>query len=140
MNWKTILAMLSLIIIGFLGGFFTHRYLLKVRVNNISNKGIKEHFEKRFKRLVDINAEETVNLEPYYEKYAEKLHEASSAFHDHRMAIYDSLEIEISPLLSSEQQQQLKSNIQALKNRRLQRKKRPGSDKELRRRYKRKRE
>jgi hypothetical protein len=122
MRWKTLLAVMGILIIGFVAGFFTHRSMMEQRLKKLSGKRTAEAVEDRLLRLIEPEDEQLAQLKPVLEKYALRLSELGKAFHQSRLAVYDSLKAEVRPLLREEQIPQLEEAIDHMKRRRFSKK------------------
>lgn len=127
MRWKTLLAILGLLLIGFIGGFFAHRILVEQQIRKLSGKRTARGIEHIFQKTIRPEEEQTATLEPLLEKYALRLSEISQVYHQQRLEVYDSLNIEVRPLLTPDQQERFDEMIDRLKYRRFRKKK--GEDK-----------
>lgn len=104
---KTIITIAGLLIIGFAAGFFTHRYAVQQRIENVAKMRYAAGFEERLFRMIDADAEQREALRPIVDKYARQMAEE---FRDHsrkRQQIVDSMHQEIRPLLSEPQLERL---------------------------------
>jgi hypothetical protein len=127
MRWKTLFAILGLLLIGFIGGFFAHRMLMEQQIRKLSGKRTARGVEHIFLKTLQPEEEQKATLEPLLEKYAFRLSEISQIYHQQRQEVYDSLKMEVRPLLTSDQQERFDEMIDRLKYRRF--KKRKGENK-----------
>jgi len=114
-KWKSLLAMLSLVIIGFAGGFFTHRYLMQQKIEAIKKQGVHRGFQEHLFRVIDADEKQREKLEPLLQKFAEKLGTIYHGMRAQRAAIMDSLEVALAPELTEVQNEQLREFIGRLK-------------------------
>lgn len=104
---KTIITIAGLLIIGFTAGFFTHRFAVQQRIENVAKLRYAAGFEERLFRMIDADAQQREQLRPIVEKYARQIAEAFSEHNRERQQLIDSMHQEIRPLLSETQLERL---------------------------------
>jgi len=106
-NLKTILALIALVAIGFVGGFYTHRTISKKYVNRLVKLREAPGFEAHLYRMLEPTEEQKQQLNPIVERYAEKVTTMHRSFRHERHALLDSMHAEIKPLLDEQQVERL---------------------------------
>ena len=106
-TFKTIMTIAGLLAIGFIAGFFTHRYTVQQRIEKVARLRVPRGFEERLFQMIDADAEQREQLQPIVAKYAlrvaEEFREQNQAHH----RIIDSMHQEIKPYLSDAQLERL---------------------------------
>lgn len=104
---KTILAVIGLVLIGFVGGFYAHRQMSKHFMKSVMEmrqpKGFQEHFYSRIE-ATDVQREE---LKPIVEDYAARIGEQHRTFRKARHQLIDSMHTEVKPILTTAQVEKL---------------------------------
>ncbi|MCO6491830.1 MAG: hypothetical protein J5I98_25670 [Phaeodactylibacter sp.] len=106
-NLKIITAVFSLVGIGFVAGFFTHRYVAVQQIHRVAEMRFASGFEGHLYRIIDADAEQQSRLHPIVQRYAGQIAENHIAARARRRILVDSMHLEIKPLLSPEQVQKL---------------------------------
>ena len=107
MNWKTVFVIIGLLLIGFVGGYTTHRIMLGKRLKEVKKRGPERHLRMKFKDILQADEAQWAEIEPFIDDYSQKLGELGRDFHKNRKQVYDSLITNITPLLQPEQVQRL---------------------------------
>ena len=71
MNWKSIISIIALLVIGFVAGFFTNRYLTVKTANKIAALRKAKGMENRLYEILDLEAEQKEQLAPIIKKHFE---------------------------------------------------------------------
>ena len=100
---KIIAAVLSLIGIGFVAGFFTHRYVAVQQIHRVAEMRFAPGFEEHLYHIVDADAKQQKQLHPIVHRYAGLIAENHIESRAKRKTLIDSMHQEIKPLLSAEQ-------------------------------------
>lgn len=106
-NLKIIAAVLSLVGIGFVAGFFTHRYVAVQQIHRVAEMRFASGFEEHLYRVIEADAEQQSRLHPIVQRYAGQIAENHIAARTRRRILIDSMHKDITPLLSVEQIQRL---------------------------------
>ncbi len=106
-NFKIIAAVLSLIGIGFVAGFFTHRYVAVRQIHQVAEMRFAPGFEEHLYHIIEAGPEQQQELHPIVHRYAGLIAESHIESRARRKALIDSMHQEIKPLLSTEQIQKL---------------------------------
>jgi hypothetical protein len=106
-NLKIAIAILSLVAIGFVAGFYTHRYVAVQRIDRVRELGRPTGFHDHLLRALQPTEEQKKLLEPIVNQYSEKMSLLVQDNRARRKALIDSLHQEIRPLLTEEQISQL---------------------------------
>ena len=115
---KTILAIVGLILIGFVAGFLTNRQLTVGQINKVAKMRFAHGFEQHLYRLIEADETQIELLEPIVKKYAEEIADEHKISREKRKKIVDSLHAKIKPHLSTEQIDKLKSFSRKYRERR----------------------
>ena len=104
---KIIALVSSLVGIGFVAGFFTHRYIAVQHIGRVAQMRFPPGFEEHLYRIIDADAELQKKLHPIVHHYAGKISSNHIESRGRRKALVDSMHQEIKPLLTDEQIQKL---------------------------------
>lgn len=107
MNWKSIISIVSLILVGFIAGFFTNRYLAKQMIQDVANKRHPKAMEKRLYKVLELDEEQKIILEPIVKQHFE---EAATVAKEHRLkrdGMNRKFKEAISPTLTASQKERL---------------------------------
>jgi len=127
MNWKSIISIIALLVIGFVAGFFTNRYLTVKTANKIAALRKAKGMENRLYEILDLEAEQKEQLAPIIKKHFEVLMQINKTHQEKRIAAINELKIAINPSLNEIQKEQLDKFSKKLK--RFNRKRRNGENK-----------
>jgi hypothetical protein len=103
MNIKTILAMLALVGIGFVAGFYTHRAASKKVIHKVAKLREAPGFEAHFYRILKPDAEQKEQIAPIVSAYAKKVAAIHDATRKNKHMLMDSMHAAIKPYLEEEQ-------------------------------------
>lgn len=108
MNYlKVALVVASLLLIGFVGGFYTHRYLATKKIKEVAELRMARGFQMRFFDAVQATEAQRAILEPIVQEYGKKIADCYQDFRTNRQAITDSLLTDLKPHLNEQQLKQL---------------------------------
>ena len=102
-NGKTILAIIGLLAIGFVGGFVSHRQLTKKEMHRVVKMGEGNIMVRHIYNMVDPTEEQQEALEPILRRHAKEMAQLMRATRDQRQTLIHQLEADIKPILSKEQ-------------------------------------
>ena len=102
-NIKTILAVIGLVLIGFLIGFFTNRYLTIQRIHTLSKLGAPRGFQEHLLNVIDASERQKADLTPVIEEFSDKMGQIHKEFRGKRLEVLDSLNLAIKGHLTPEQ-------------------------------------
>ncbi|MCB9263840.1 MAG: hypothetical protein H6558_02310 [Lewinellaceae bacterium] len=106
-TFKIIAAVFSLVGIGFIAGFFTHRYVALQQIHKVAEMRLPPGFEEHLYHIIGADSEQQKQLHPIVHSYAGRISEVHTDFRARRKALIDSMHQEIKPLLTEEQVQKL---------------------------------
>ena len=106
-QWKIILAISSLVAIGFLGGFFTHRLIMKKTITKVRELNAPPGFQRHLLERIDATPEQEDQLHPIIFKYGRQIAEVGKESREKRRKIINQMHEEIKPHLTEEQIQRL---------------------------------
>lgn len=115
MKWKSILAMLAILFLGFVMGFITSGHLAKKRFDKMRHRGIEKGMGEHLYRRLEVGDQQKETMAPIIQKYAKQLKDQHEAFHQNRVAIYDSLEMDLIPHLDEAQKTHLTKMMERMK-------------------------
>jgi len=123
MNQKvlTVLAMVGLVLLGFFGGFFTHRSMTRSHFKRVVRLGTERGFSDHLYRVLAVDSLQRQALDPIVERYAHRMEAHFEQSRRERRAILDSLQSEMDTLLNPDQRQRLERFL-----RRMERRPKPG--------------
>ncbi len=108
---KIVLAMLALVLIGFIGGFVTHRHLAIERIHQSTRHpgaGIERHLE----RIIQPDDAQREQLQPIFEKWRNSMRTVHKAHMKQRSEKVDSMFLEMKPLLNPTQLERTEAAIE----------------------------
>lgn len=127
-KWKTIIAMIGLVAIGFAGGFFTHRSMAKSHFERVARTGTPMGFQERLlDEVLKVDDAQRANLEPIVKEFGRKMGELHKGIRVERGALMDSLCTVISQDLREDQKERLQKF--AKRQKRMKERKRPPNGK-----------
>lgn len=105
---KTTLAILGLLLIGFLAGFVSHRQLVKKEFTKVAQMGEAPFFrEQLVKALAPSEAQEAA-LDNILEAHSQRMMKSMEENRQERRTLVNQLEEELTPILDEAQQERLK--------------------------------
>jgi len=104
-NWKTILSVIGLVLIGYVAGFHHHRYLMQSRIAEIADHRIAPNAPMAERFFTNINAtkEDKELLRPIFRKHMRELHQIGQTIREQRKPVLDSMRAEIEVHLNADQ-------------------------------------
>lgn len=104
-KFKVILVVVGLLMVGFVGGFLTNRYLVTQKVKHFRQLNRGQNFGEYFLTKIDASSDQQQQLQPILKGYGESFRALSKQHQAERLTLTDSLFSEITPLLTEEQQE-----------------------------------
>lgn len=108
MKTKSIIIILTTLIIGFVIGFLVNGQLTKNRIQSFVKQGTHDGFKMRFFDIIDPDEAQRVAIEPILEEYAEKTNEIVESFREEMKSIHDEMIGKLEPYLNEDQIERLK--------------------------------
>ncbi|MDX1939140.1 MAG: hypothetical protein SFU99_01230 [Saprospiraceae bacterium] len=108
-TFKIALVIISLVGAGFVGGFYTNRYLVKQKINRIANMRYADGLKQSIFEKINATPEQKEQISPAIEKYADKVALVYQESRMIRRSMMDSLRAEISTFLQMEQAKELEN-------------------------------
>ncbi len=102
-NIKTLLAVIGLLLIGFVTGFFTQRYLTMQRIQALSNLRFADGFQTHLLNVIDATDEQEEVLKPIIKEFSMKMASLHVGFRQQRRSTIDSLHESLKGHLTQEQ-------------------------------------
>ena len=102
-NIKTFLAIIGLVLIGFLIGFFTNRYMTMQRIHTLSKLRKAQGFQQHLLKVIDASESQKAELKPIIQDFSGKMDQIHQEFRSKRHEIMDSLNVAIKGHLDPEQ-------------------------------------
>ena len=121
-NVKTALAILALLLIGFVMGFQTNRYLMKQHLKQIAASRVGPKLQDRLMKHLELDATQQEQVAPILKHYTEELTLVSQESRNKRSQLIDSMHNELKPLLTIEQQERLANFSERMKRMRKRKK------------------
>jgi hypothetical protein len=106
-TFKISLAILSLVALGFIAGFYTNRVLVQQKINRVANMRNAKGLQESVYEKIQATPEQRKQIAPAVESYAARIATIYQESRAKRFALVDSLQAEIYPYLSEEQIKQL---------------------------------
>ena len=106
-TFKITLAIISLIAVGFISGFYTNRFLVQQKIDRVANMRNAHGLQESVYEKIQATPEQRKQIAPAVESYAARIASVYQESRARRHALVDSLQEEIKPFLSSEQIKQL---------------------------------
>lgn len=107
---KIVLAMLALVLIGFIGGFATHRHLAIERIHDSARRPGRS-FERHLERVIQADETQREQLRPIIEKWQQKQRQEHDSHKANRVAKMDSMVLEMRPFLNPSQIEQVDETL-----------------------------
>lgn len=104
---KITLAILCLLAVGFVAGFYTNRLLVLQNIKKVSNMRYAQGFEESLFNQVKATPEQQTQIKPTVEIYAEKIANVYQESRTKRRALMDSLHLDLRPYLNPQQLEEL---------------------------------
>ena len=110
-TWKVIVAMLLLVMIGFIGGFFAHRFMTQQHFRKVALIGTPPGFKEHLYRMLDADSAQIASIEPILSEYSELIHHKTREYRADRKELVDQMQAEMQPLLRADQQAEFEKFI-----------------------------
>jgi uncharacterized protein YneF (UPF0154 family) len=114
---KIVLAMIGLVAIGFTGGIFFHRMITTKKIAEARHITREEGFVHHLMQQIEADNTQQQQIEPILRKYGRQIHRIHVEGIEKRIALVDTMLLEIQPLLTLEQQQLIQKRVQRFRNR-----------------------
>ncbi len=115
-TFKIVLAMLALVLIGFIGGFATHRHLTLERIHETARKP-GANLERHFQRVIDADDTQREQINTIIEKWNNKNRTSHDIHRKERTARIDSMVLEMQPHLNAAQKERVQETLTHLEER-----------------------
>ncbi len=106
-TFKIVVALFSLVALGFVAGFYTNRYLVKQNISRVANMRYAKGFEESMYEKIHATDKQQTQIATSVEKYGEQIATVYQESRTKRRALMDSLRMEISPYLTQKQIEEL---------------------------------
>lgn len=93
--------------LGFMGGFFTHRYMARQTINKVKELSAAPGFHDHLLKRINATPEQEEQLHPIVIKYGQQMAEVAKESRAQRRKIMNQMHEEIKPYLTKEQIQSL---------------------------------
>ncbi len=100
---KTFLSILALLLIGFILGFQTNRYLMKRHLQRMVETRVGPRLTDHLIRSLQLDEAQLSQVKPIVERYTSQLTSITRTSMQRRGQLIDSMHQEIKPLLKTEQ-------------------------------------
>lgn len=117
MRWKTIFVVLGIFLIGLLSGFFLHRQILEARIDTLRERRSAPGLEQYFREIIQPERGQSDQLEFLLNKYSSQLSELGKTYFQEKMELYDSMQVQITPLLNEEQRHRFNKALKGIQSR-----------------------
>ena len=114
-TFKIIFSVIGLLLIGFLGGYQTHRSMVKRHMKRVAKERISPGFVDRMVDILEIREGQVSEVKPILENYSGQLIESRKAELERRRPILDSMRMELAEVLDGPQQEKLDHVIERMK-------------------------
>lgn len=104
---KTILAIIGLLLIGFLAGFVSHRQLVKKEFNKVAQMGEAPFFRDHLMETLAPTSSQEAELKKILEAHGERMMKMMQESRQGRRALATQLEEELMPILDEQQKKRL---------------------------------
>ncbi|MEL6923435.1 MAG: hypothetical protein AAFO94_05245, partial [Bacteroidota bacterium] len=106
-NWKSILSVIGLLLIGYVGGFHHHRTIVKDQIRRISDHRMEVggRFTDRFFDHIDATEAQREILSPIIEQHLREMQVINKEMRSRRRPVLDSMRAEIEVHLQADQQE-----------------------------------
>ena len=116
-NGTLVLALVSLVLLGFAAGYGTHFLLTKKHVEQVARLATGGGFTERMLHLLDPSEIQEAEILPILEQHEKMVDSLSGNYRDYRRHAMDQLRKELVPLLTVEQKDRLAEHFQRMKKR-----------------------
>jgi hypothetical protein len=114
-KFKTILAVIGILLIGYMIGFYTNRIIVKQRLEKVVKTRISPGFEHRLLDIIALDSSQYDILEPVVKKYGQRLIQVNRESKVQKALILDSLKQDLKDQLSEDQMERLEKVIHRMK-------------------------
>ncbi len=104
---KIVLFVISLLSVGFIAGFYTHRYVVAKKIEKVAELRFAMGFKKNLFEVIHADQEQRDEMGPVVDKYAQEIARVSRESRMRRKELVDSLYKELKPMMSEEQVTQM---------------------------------
>ncbi|GAB5555574.1 MAG: hypothetical protein Sapg2KO_51650 [Saprospiraceae bacterium] len=112
---KTILAIVGLLLMGFLTGFVSHRQLVKKEFKKVARMGETPFFRDHLIETLAPTASQEAELNKILEAHGQRMMKMVQENRQERRALVTQLEEELTPILDEQQKERLKEFNQRFK-------------------------
>ena len=106
-TYQITIAAILLVAVGFAAGFFTHRAMSVKRIQRVAQLRSSAGFEDNLFRIIQPSAEQRAQLSPIVQRYAGQIADNNQESRRRQKELVDSMHLEIKPLLTEKQLEQL---------------------------------
>lgn len=110
-TFKTVMLMVGLVVIGFLGGFFMHHFLTQKKIEEIKSTMQAGGFSRMLLRHIDLSEKQSDVIKPILNEYGSELADFHFNMIEQRKQVLDSMWSEIKPHLNPDQLEELSERI-----------------------------
>jgi amino acid permease len=115
MKKKSVIMLLSTLIIGIIIGAAAMNFISHRKFKSFSETPTKENISKKIVRMVDPDEAQLKQIQPVIDKYSEKAYILSKENMGKMFNSFDSLYIELKPFLNDKQKQNFEKKINHIK-------------------------
>ncbi len=101
--------MTSLLGVGFLAGFFTHRYVVGKKIEKVAEMRFAMGFSRNLFERINADEEQKSKMAPVVDKYAQQMAKISRDSREKRKELIDSLYKEIRPFMTQKQIEEMEA-------------------------------
>lgn len=105
---KTVLAIIGLLLIGFVSGFVSHRQMVKKEFSKVARMGEAPFFRERLIQAINPTESQQVELDNILSAHSERMMKTMRENRAERQALVSELEAELNPILDDDQKARLK--------------------------------
>lgn len=105
---KTVLAIVGLLLIGFLAGFISHRQMVKQEFTKVARMGEAPFFRTRLVEALAPTPTQEAQVDEILEAHSQRMTKAIQENRQKRRALVNQLEEDLSPILEEDQKERLK--------------------------------
>ena len=114
-TFKIVFSVIGLLLIGFLGGYQTHRSMVKRHMKRVAKERISPGFVDRMVDVLEIREGQVGEVKPILENYSRQLIDSRKAELERRRPILDSMRMELAGVLDGSQKDKLDHVIERMK-------------------------
>jgi len=116
-NGTLVLALVSLVILGFAAGYGTHFLLTKKHVEQVARLATGDGFTERMLFLLNPTDTQKEAILPILKRHEKEVDSLSTSYHAVRRSTMEELRTDLQPLLTSDQKARLAEHFQRMKKR-----------------------